>query len=70
MSIDICYNAHMATIEKEPLLLEKRKEIMWSLTSQGYNNAEIGRIFGISRSRANVIMGQMPKRYKSPWVKV
>lgn len=59
----------MANIEQEPLLLAKRKEIMWSLGSQGFNNAQIGRIVGLKRSRANVIMNQKPKNYKSKWIK-
>ncbi len=59
----------MKKIENEPRLLFKRKELMWSLTSQHFNQAEIGRIFGLKRSRANVIINQCPKNYKSPWIK-
>lgn len=43
---------------------------MWSLSSQGFNDAQIGRIFGLSRSRSHVIMKEKPKGYKSPWIKV
>jgi len=59
----------MLNIEKEPNLLEKRREIMWSLTSQNFNKAQIGRIFGLSRSRAHAIMSKCPKGWKSPWSK-
>ena len=59
----------MSSIENEPRLLEKRKELMWSLTSQHFNKSEIGRIFGLSKSRSNVIMNQCPKNYKPKWVK-
>ncbi len=56
-------------IENEPRLLEKRKELMWSLKRQYFNNSEIGRIFGLKRSRANVIMNQCPKNFKSLCIK-
>jgi hypothetical protein len=60
----------MAKIENEPNLLAKRKELMWSLASQNFNKAQIGRIFGLGRSRSQVIMSQMPKNYQSPWSKI
>ena len=66
----MCYNSGMAKIENEPVLLAKRREIMWSLTSQNFNQAQIGRMFGLSRSRANVIMSQCPKDFISPWSKI
>ena len=69
MSVAIWYDVRMPKIENEPQLLEKRKEFMWSLTSQGFNNAQIGRIVGLKRSRANVIMNQCPKNYKPKWIK-
>jgi len=53
----------------EPHLLEKRREIIWSLKAQGHNNAEIGRIFNITRARAGVIIRGIPSNYKSPWIK-
>ncbi len=54
----------------EPHLIEKRDEFIFSLNTQGYNNAEIGRIFNLSRVRVFEILKRMPDNYVSPWKKV
>jgi len=54
----------------EEYLKEKRLELMWSIAKQGYNAAQVGRIFGLSRSTANDIIKKMPVDWQSPWVKV
>ena len=53
----------------EPYLIEKRNEIMWALARQGHSTTGIGRMFGMSKSRASVILRAMPKNYVSKWVK-
>jgi DNA-directed RNA polymerase specialized sigma subunit len=53
----------------EPHLADKRKELMYSLKKQGYNDAQIGRVFGLSRVRAHAILKTMPANYVSPWIK-
>lgn len=54
----------------EPHLRDKRDEIMFSLKIQGYNNAQIGRIFNLTRVRVHEILKRMPANYVSPWVKI
>ncbi|QDP67636.1 MAG: hypothetical protein Tp172MES00d2C118482111_30 [Prokaryotic dsDNA virus sp.] len=53
----------------EPYLLEKRKEFIWALKTQQYSDAQIGRIFNLTRARIGVIVREMPKNYQSPWIK-
>ena len=53
----------------EPHLAEKRREIIWSLKVQGYKDAEIGRVFNLSRARIGVIVKDIPRNYESPWIK-
>lgn len=53
----------------EPHLAEKRRELIWSLKVQGYKDAEIGRVFNLSRARVGVLVRDMPKNYQSPWIK-
>jgi len=57
------------TRQIEPHLAEKRRELIWSLKIQGYKDAEIGRVFNITRARVGVIVSDMPKNYQSPWIK-
>jgi transposase len=54
----------------EEYLKEKRQELMWSIAKQGYSAAQVGRIFGLSRSTAADIIKKMPVDWQSPWVKV
>ena len=57
-------------IEKlEPFLAEKREEFCWALDIQGYNYAQIGRLFKINRSSVMRIIDARPKEYKPKWVK-
>ncbi len=53
----------------EEYLKDKRDELMWSIYKQGYNSAQVGRIFGLTRSSAHDIIKRMPKNWESPWVK-
>lgn len=57
------------TKRTEPHLLEKRRELIWSLKVQGYKDAEIGRVFNITRARVGVIVKDIPVNYQSPWIK-
>ena len=54
----------------EEYLKDKREELMWGIAKQGYNAAQVGRIFGLSRSTANDIIKKMPVDWQSPWQKV
>jgi transposase len=55
--------------ELEPYLQEKRNEIIFSLDNQGYNRAQIARIFNMSKSRMNEIVNSKPDGWKDKWVK-
>jgi len=50
-------------------LLEKRNELIWSLSDQDYSQADIGSIFSLSKARVSEIMALKPAGWKSPWVK-
>lgn len=53
----------------ERYLIEKRNEILWALVKQGYSVTDIGRMFNMSKSRASVIIRDMPAGYTAKWVK-
>lgn len=54
----------------EEFLREKREELVWALSAQGYTDAQIGRLFNVSRATIFHIIRRKPKSYKSPWRKV
>lgn len=54
----------------EIYLIEKRNEIIFSLASQGYTKAQIGRMFRLERATVGVILNKMPQGYVSPWKKI
>ena len=54
----------------KPHLSIKRAELIWSLAQQNYNDAEVGNIFNISKQRVLAIRNQMPRGWKSPWIKI
>lgn len=47
----------------------KRAELMWAMSKQHYNGAQIALIFGVARSTAFEIIKKMPKGWESPWSK-
>lgn len=54
----------------EPYLQEKRNEIIFSLAdTQGYNGAQIARLFNMSKSRVSEIIKSKPSDWKDKWVK-
>ena len=53
----------------EDYLKDKRSELMWAIAKQGYTAAQVGRIFGLSRSTAADIINKCPEGWVSPWVK-
>ena len=53
----------------EQHLKDKRQELVWALSLQDYKDAEIGRIFNMSRVAIKRITDNMPKDYKVKWVK-
>ncbi len=53
----------------EQYLLEKRNEIIYALSSQDYNEAQIGRIFRLSRVSVHRILKDKPNGYRPKWVK-
>lgn len=60
----------MPKLKKEKLhLAEKRYELMWALSLQGYNGEEIGIIMGFNRSTVKRVLDKMPKGYTAKWVK-
>lgn len=51
-------------------LKEKRAELIWALSKQGYNYEQLALIFGFkSRSSVYEIVKKMPKGWESPWHK-
>jgi len=52
-----------------PFLREKRTELIWALSQQGYNGSQIAQLFNIARSTAHEIIKQMPEGWTSPWRK-
>lgn len=61
-----------ATVDKplEHHLREKRNELIWALSMQDYNHAEIGRIFNMDRSNVRKVVARKPRDYKPKWQKV
>lgn len=51
-------------------LLMKRSELIWALSLQDYTISEIAEIFGISTSRADILIKSRPADWSSPWIKV
>jgi len=47
----------------------KRDELIWALSLQEYNDAQIGRIFNLDRSTIHRIIRRMPSDYKPKWIK-
>ena len=45
----------------EIYLIEKRNEIIFSLASQGYTKAQIGRMFRLERATVGVILNKIRK---------
>jgi hypothetical protein len=53
----------------KPHLSNKRAELIWALSEQGYADSEVGNIFNITKQRVLAIRRQMPDGWKSPWIK-
>ena len=51
-------------------LLEKRNELVWALSLQGYTQAQIARMFNCNRSTMKRVIDQCPKDWKPKWQKV
>ena len=49
---------------------DKRKELIWSISEQDYSLPEMADIFGSNTSTLHRIIKEMPKGWKSPWIKV
>ena len=56
-------------IEIEQHLKDKREELIWALSLQGYTHAQIARIFGMSRVSVGRIVVNMPKDWQPKWIK-
>jgi hypothetical protein len=57
-------------VRVENHLLEKRDELIWALSLQGYTSSQIGRIFNIRyRSTVTRIIKKKPSRWTPKWVK-
>lgn len=46
---------------------QERNELVWMLVSQGYNYAQIGRMFNIDRATVMRIKRRKPVRWKPTW---
>lgn len=57
----------MAEIEQH--LKDKRDELIWALSLQDYTDAQIARIFTMSRMAIKRIKETMPKEWVPKWVK-
>ena len=51
-------------------LREKRQELIWAVSAQGYNDVEVGQMFGVHKATIGRIIRKRPKDYKPKWVKV
>jgi hypothetical protein len=52
------------------LLKEKRKELIWALSLQGFTHEDITEILRpVDRSNVTRIISQMPEGWESKWVK-
>lgn len=51
-------------------LLDKRKELIWALSYQGYSQTAIGIIFRVDKSLINRIMCELPEGWSPKWVKI
>lgn len=60
----------MPKVKKEKIhLVVKRHELIWALSSQGYNGEEVGVIMGFDRSTIKRSLDKKPKDYTPKWVK-
>jgi len=64
-------NVTVDKLKTEQYLLDKRDEIIWSLSDQqGYLPAQIGKIFNLRHiSTVMRIIARKPERWQSPWTK-
>lgn len=53
----------------EPYLREKRSELIWALSKQGYTGAQLAKLFGATRSTISFIIKQMPSDWQPKWKK-
>lgn len=53
----------------EQHLMDKRDELVWALSLQDYNRADIGKIFNVHRSVISRIMKKKPRDWKPKWIK-
>ena len=51
-------------------LKDKREELIWALSLQDYTDAQIGRIFGMSRMAIKRIVANKPKDWVTKWKKI
>lgn len=56
-------------IQIEQHLRQKRQEIIWALDLQDYTDAQIGRLFNISRVKVKRILNRRPEDWKNKWIK-
>lgn len=59
----------MMKINMPPYLKDKRNELMWALSKQGFNGSQLAQLFNIHRSTAHEIIKKMPEGWESPWRK-
>lgn len=54
----------------EQYLKEKRSELVMALAAQGYNQAQLAKLFGTNPMTISRIMSKMPEDYKPKWRKI
>lgn len=61
----ITYTFHMIINTKE-----KRNELIWAISLQGYTYTEIGSIFNVDKSTVMRIINAMPAGWETKWKKI
>lgn len=56
--------------EIETYAVEKRNELIWAISQQGFNLRQLAYIFGISKSQVHNILKEMPVNWETPWKKI
>lgn len=57
------------TKQIEEHLKDKREELVWALSIQGYTNIQIAKIFNLGRMAIKRIVDRKPKDWIPKWVK-
>ena len=56
--------------KEEMYIKEKKTEIIWALSAQGYSNAQIATMFNMNRSTILRIIEKKPSDWSPKWKKI